>query len=342
MDRKSCHPRPRVLISRPLQPAVIDKLSQHCEVRVHPQDEAMPAELFAQAIRDVDGLMCNGQKVGKDILEAAPELRVIANLGVGYDNIDVETCTRRGILVTNTPDVVTQATADLAFALILGAARRVVEGDRYVREGCWSHWQWNAMWGADVYGKTLGLYGFGRIAQATARRGLGFSMRILYHARHRAAERIEKELVAEFVDFETLLRKSDFLSLHVPLTPETRHAFNGPRLALMKPTSYLINTARGPVVDEAALVQALQQGTIAGAGLDVLEDEPKVHPALLAMKNVTLLPHVGSATGETRLNMAMLAAENLLAALRGETPPNLVNPLALESGSRFANRSSPV
>jgi glyoxylate reductase len=342
MDRKSYHHRPRVLISRPLQSTVIDKISQHCEVRVHPLDEAMPVEMLAQAIRDVDGLMCVGQRVGKDILEAAAELRVISNVGVGYDNIDVEACTRRSVLVTNTPDVLTQATADLAFALIMGVARRVVEGDRYVREGCWSHWQWNAMWGADVYGKTLGLYGFGRIAQATARRGLGFSMRILYHARRRAAERIEKELVAEFVDCDTLLRKSDFLSLHVPLTPETRHALNETRLALMKPTAYLINTARGPVVDEAALVQALQRGTIAGAGLDVFEDEPKVHPALLTMKNVTLLPHVGSATGEARLGMAMLATENLLAALRGETPPNLVNPQALESGSRFANGCSPV
>jgi glyoxylate reductase len=340
MDRKSYNQRPRVLISRPIQRAVIDKISQHCEVRVHPLDEAMPAELLAQAIRDVDGLMCVGQRVGKDTLEAAAELRVIANVAVGYDNIDVETCTRRGILVTNTPDVLTEATADVAFALIMAAARRVVEGDRYVREGCWSHWQWNAMWGADLHRKTLGLYGFGRIAQAVARRGRGFSMRILYHARHRADERIEKELAAEFVDAEALLRESDFLSLHVPLTAETRHTVTGSRLALMKPTAYLINTARGPVVDEAALVQALQAGTIAGAGLDVFENEPQVSPALLTMQNVTLLPHIGSATGETRLRMATLATENLLAALRGETPPNLVNPQALPSRSGSANHSS--
>ncbi len=309
---------------------------------MHPLDEAMTAKLLAQAIRDVDGLMCVGQRVGQDILEVAAELRVIANVAVGYDNIDVETCTRRGILVTNTPDVLTEATADVAFALIMAVARRVVEGDRYVREGCWSSWQWNAMWGADLHGKTLGLYGFGRIAQAVARRGRGFSMRILYHARHRADERIEKELAAECVDGETLLRESDFLSLHVPLTPETRHAISGSRLALMKPTAYLINTARGPVVDEAALVQALQAGTIAGAGLDVFEDEPKVHPELLVMKNVTLLPHIGSATGETRLRMATLATKNLLPALRGETPPNLVNPQALESRSGSANPSSPI
>jgi len=342
MDRKSYNQRPRVLISRPIQQAVIDNISEHCEVRVHPLDEAMPAEVLTQAIRDVDGLMCVGQRVSKDILEAAAQLRVISNVAVGYDNIDVEICTRKGILVTNTPDVLTEATADVAFALIMAAARRVVEGDRYVREGCWSHWQWNAMWGADLHGKTLGLYGFGRIAQAVARRGRGFSMRILYLARHRADERIEKELAAEFVDGETLLRESDFLSLHVPLTLETRHAINESHLALMKPSAYLINTARGPVVDEAALVRALQAGTIAGAGLDVFENEPQVSPALLTMKNVTLLPHIGSATSETRLRMAMLATKNLLAALRGEIPPNLVNPQALQSGSGSANRSSRV
>jgi glyoxylate reductase len=213
--------------------------------------------------------------------------------------------------------------------LILAAARRVVEGDRYVREGRWSQWEWNALWGAEIHGKTLGLYGFGRIAQATARRGRGFSMRILYHARHRISDEIEKSLGAEFVDRNTLLRESDFLSLHVPLIPETRHAVSTPQLTLMKPTAYLINTARGPVVDEQALAQALQEGTIAGAGLDVFENEPKVHPALLTMNNVTLLPHVGSATDHTRLRMAMLASENLLAALRGERPAHLVNPNVL-------------
>jgi len=289
----------------------------------------MPVELLAEAVRDVDGLMCVGVRVSKDIIDGSSKLRVISNVAVGYDNIDVEACNGRGILVTNTPDVLTEATADLGFALILAAARRVVEGDRYVREGRWSQWQWNAMWGAEIHGKTLGLYGFGRIAQAIARRGRGFSMRILYHARHRVSDEIEKSLGAKFVDLDTMLRESDFLSLHVPLTPETRHAVSTPQLALMKPTAYLINTARGPVVDEQALVQALQAGTIAGAGLDVFENEPTVHPALLTMNNVTLLPHAGSATNDTRLRMAMLASENLLAALRGERPANLVNPQVL-------------
>jgi glyoxylate reductase len=321
--------RPKVLISRPIQQSVIDRIFEHCEVLVHPVDEPMPVELLAEAVRDVDGLMCVGVRVSKDIIDGSSKLRVISNVAVGYDNIDVEACNGRGILVTNTPDVLTEATADLGFALILAAARRVVEGDRYVREGRWSQWQWNAMWGAEIHGKTLGLYGFGRIAQALARRGRGFSMRILYHARHRVSDEIEKSLGAKFVDRNTMLRESDFLSLHVPLTPETRHAVSTPQLALMKPTAYLINTARGPVVDEQALVQALQAGTIAGAGLDVFENEPKVHPALLTMNNVTLLPHVGSATNDTRLRMAMLASENLLAALRGERPANLVNPQVL-------------
>jgi glyoxylate reductase len=289
----------------------------------------MPGDLLAEALRDVDGLMCVGVRVSKEIIDGSLKLRVISNVAVGYDNIDVDACNAKGILVTNTPDVLTEATADVAFALILAAARRVVEGDRYVREGRWSQWEWNALWGAEIHGKTLGLYGFGRIAQATARRGRGFSMRILYHARHRISDEIEKSLGAEFVDRNTLLRESDFLSLHVPLIPETRHAVSTPQLTLMKPTAYLINTARGPVVDEQALAQALQEGTIAGAGLDVFENEPKVHPALLTMNNVTLLPHVGSATDHTRLRMAMLASENLLAALRGERPAHLVNPNVL-------------
>ncbi len=330
MDRKSSRDseRPKVLITRPIQQSVIDKVSQHCDVQVHPVDEPMPPALLASAMRDVEGVMPAGVRISKEIIEAAPRLRVVSNIAVGYDNIDVEACNHRHILVTNTSDVLTEATADLAFALLLAAGRRVAEGDRYVRGGHWKQWQWNCLWGAEMYGKTLGLYGFGRIAQATARRARGFSMRILYHSRHRASANVENEFAAEFVDRETLLRQSDFLSLHVPLSPETRHAIGAPELALMKPSAFMINAARGPIVDEEALVQALQAGRLAGAGLDVFENEPRVHPALLAMDNVTLMPHVGSATAVTRLRMAMLASDNLLAALRGERPPNLVNPEA--------------
>lgn len=323
--------RPKVLITRPIQQSVIDHISQHCEVQVHPVDEPMPTDLLASAMCDVDGVMPTGVRISKEIIDAAPRLRVVSNIAVGYDNIDVEACNRRHILVTNTPDVLTEATADLTFALLLAVARRVVEGDRYVRSGHWKHWQWNCLWGSEMHGKTLGLYGFGRIAQATARRARGFSMRILYHARHRVSAEMEKEFAAEYVDREVLLRQSDFLSIHVPLTPETRHAIGAIELSKMKSDAFLINAARGPIVDEEALVQALQAGRLAGAGLDVFENEPQVHPALVSLGNVTLMPHVGSATADTRLRMATLASENLLAALRGERPKNLVNPEALSS-----------
>jgi lactate dehydrogenase-like 2-hydroxyacid dehydrogenase len=320
--------KPRVLITRPVPQAAIDEVSARCEVQVHMIDEPIPPEVLARAMRDVDAVMPCGLRVGWEAIENAAKLRVVANIGVGYDNIDVVACTRRRILVTNTPDVLTEATADLAFALTLAAARRVVEGDRFVRQEHWPHWQWNFLWGSEMHGKTLGLYGFGRIGRAAARRGRGFSMRILYHARHRAPANIESELAAQWVDRDTLMRESDFLSLHVPLTPETRQSIGRREFALMKPTAYVINTARGNIIEEQALVEALQAGKLAGAGLDVYEHEPKVHPALIAMNNVVLLPHIGSATAETRLRMALLASANLLAALDGRRPPNLVNPEA--------------
>jgi glyoxylate reductase len=229
-------------------------------------------------------------------------------------------------VVTNTPGVLTDTTADLAFALLMAVARRVVEGDRLVREGRWQRWQWGMLWGADIHHQTLGLYGFGRIGQAVARRGRGFEMRVIYHDVQRATAEIERELAAQFVDRETLLRESDFLSLHVPLTPETHHLIGARELSLMKPSAFLINTARGKVVDEEALVEALKSHRIAGAGLDVFEHEPHLHPELAKLENVVLLPHLGSATAATRLKMALLAVENLLAALAGRRPPNIVNP----------------
>ncbi len=318
--------KPAVFVTRPLPAPALELLAARCTMRFNPEDSPVPADQLAKACRDVEGLVVCGTRVPEEVIAQTSALRVVANVGVGYDHVDVAACTRRGILVTNTAGVLEETTADLAFSLLLAVARRIVEGDRYVREQRWKKWEWGLLWGADVHHKTLGLYGFGHIGQAMARRGRGFSMRVLYHSRRRVAEEIEKDLGAEYVDRETLLRRSDFVSLHVPLTPETYHLIGSPELRLMKPTAFLVNAARGPVVDEQALVAALQGHAIAGAGLDVFEREPQVHPDLLAMPNVALMPHVGSGTGETRLNMAMLAAENLLAALEGKRPPNLVNP----------------
>ncbi len=318
--------KPKVFVTRPLAPAVIEFLAAQCDVQVCPEDAPLPSPELAEACREIEGLLVVGTRINEEVLSQSPKLRVVANSGVGYDNIDVTACTRRRIVVTNTPGVLTETTADLAFALLMAVARRVVEGDRYVREGHWKEWSWGLLWGADVHHQTLGLYGFGRIGQAVARRGRGFSMRILYHARHRVPEAVERDLAAEYVDRETLLRQSDFLTLHVPLTQETRHLLGAQELGLMKSTAFLINTARGRVVDEEALVAALRARKIAGAGLDVFEQEPQVHPALATMENVVLMPHVGSASAETRFKMAMLAAENLLAGLDGRRPPNLVNP----------------
>lgn len=318
--------KPKVFVTRPLPAATLELLASRCEVHLYPEDTALePAEL-GEHCRDAEGLLVVGVRVNAEVLRQAPSLKVVANCGVGYDNIDVAACTARRIVVTNTPGVLTDTTADLAFALLMAVARRVAEGDRLVRDGRWARWQWGLLWGADVHGQTLGLYGFGRIGQAVAWRARGFAMRIIYHDVQRAPEAVERELGAQFVGRETLLRESDFLSLHVPLTPETEHLIGAHELSLMKPSAFLINTARGQVVEEEALIVALKSHTIAGAALDVFEQEPHVSPDLLKLDNVVLTPHVASATAATRLKMAMLAVENLLAALAGHRPPNAVNP----------------
>lgn len=320
--------KPKIFVTRPLPAAVLERLAARCELQVHPEDAPLKPGPLGEACREAEGLLTVGVRVNEEVLNQASRLRVVANCGVGYDNIDVAACTARRIMVTNTPGILTDTTADLAFALLMAAARRVVECDGFVREGRWERWEFGMLWGADVHHKTLGIYGFGRIGQALARRGVGFGMRILYHSRRRAPEDLEREIGAKFVDRETLLRESDFLSLHVPMTAEAHHAIGARELSLMKPTAFLINTARGKVVDEEALVAALESKKIAGAGLDVFEHEPHLHPKLPGLSNVVLMPHVGSATGETRFKMAMLAAENLLAALDGHRPPNIVNPEA--------------
>jgi glyoxylate reductase len=316
----------KIFITRPLPEAVTDLLSSHAEVRFNPEDAPMPMERLEEALRDADGLLVVSNRVSEETIRQASRLKVVSTPSVGYDNIDVAACTRRRIVVTNTTGVLEETTADLVFGVLLATARRLVEADRFARAGLWKYWQFNLLYGANVYQKTLGLIGFGNIGQATARRARGFQMRILYNTRRRAPEPVEKALEATYVDRETLLRESDFVSLHVPLTPETRHLIQAKDFDLMKPTAFLINTARGPVVDEEALVAALKAKKIAGAGLDVFEHEPRIHAELLTMENVVLIPHLGSATAETRFNMAMLAAKNLTEALAGRRPPNVINP----------------
>ncbi len=325
--------KPRVYITRPVGSEAINILATRCDVTCREQDLPLPPAELAEALREMDGLMIAGARLPAEVVAQASRLRAVSSVGVGYDNLDLAALTARRIPVTNLVGVVEETTADLAFALLLAAARRLPECDRYVREGQWRFWQWTLLWGADVFGKTLGLYGFGNIGQAVARRARGFNMRILYCSRRPAAEAIEQALGAQRVDRDTLFGESDFVSIHVALNPETRHSVGAAELARMKPSAYLINTARGPVVDEEALAEALQRHAIAGAGLDVFEQEPHVHPTLLGLPNVVLAPHVGSGTAETRARMARVAAQNLLDLLDGKRPRTLLNPEVFETAS---------
>lgn len=326
----------KVLVTGNLPDRVIPMLSTEHEVAVHELDSPMERSDLLARVSDKQGVLCMiTDRIDEELLERAPELTMIANCAVGYDNIDVEAATRRGILVSNTPGVLTDATADLTFALILAVARRVVEGDKRTRAGEFKFWAPFLFLGREVSGKTLGIIGLGSIGRAVAKRASGFNMKVLYHNRRRVDASVECELNAEYAELESLLSQSDFVSIHVPLTPKTHHLIARKELELMKSDAFLINVARGPVVDEKALAEALQNGDIAGAGLDVYENEPIVTPALLSLDNVTLLPHVGSATKETRAGMATLAVENLMAGLRGDIPPTCLN---YEQASR--NRGS--
>ncbi len=318
---------PKVLATRILPEAAVNILRQHCELEVHSETVPLSKAQLIAKLSDKAGLVCQlTQVVDAEVLAAALQLRVVANVAVGYDNIDVAVATSRRIAVTNTPGVLDETVADFTWALLLAAARRVVEADQFVRSGAWRGWDLHLLLGTDIHGKTLGIYGFGRIGRCVARRACGFAMRTLYCDPMPAPPEVEQELKAQRVDRETLLREADFLSLHLPLTPQTYHCVSQPEFALMKPTAILVNIARGPIVDEAALVEALEQGKLAGAALDVFEDEPRVQPKLLTMKNVVLAPHLGSAAVETRTRMAVMAAENAVAVLKGERPPNIVNP----------------
>jgi glyoxylate reductase len=316
-----------VLVTRKLPDAPMERLREACDVDVWEGDEAIPREeLLARLAGKVGAVTLLTEKVDEEFLEAGSELVIVANYAVGFDNIDLEACSRRGVLASNTPEVLTETTADLAWSLLLAAARRIAEGDRFLRGRRPWIWSPEMMLGQDVHHKTIGIVGFGRIGQAVARRALGFGMRPIYYDVVRPPREVERELGAEFRDFGDLLAQADFISVHVALTPETRHLFGMDEFRKMKPTAVIVNSSRGPVVNEAELAWALREGEIFAAGLDVFEREPEVHPDLLELENAVIVPHLGSATVETRDAMGMLAVDNLLAALEGRRPPTVLNP----------------
>jgi glyoxylate reductase len=324
--------KPKVLATRPLFPAAQEILNAACDTEYWTKPESISKDELLRRLKDKEGLVCLlTEKVNLELLSAAPKLRIAANVAVGFDNIDVAACTKRGVVATNTPGVLDETTADFAWTLMMAVGRRLIEGDTLARSGNWKGWDLDQLVGTDVWGKTLGIVGFGRIGKAMARRALGFQMKVIYADAVRAPEPVEKELRAEYRGMASLLAESDFVSVHVPLLPETRGMFDAPRFFKMKPTAYLINTSRGAVVDEAALVHALESGKIAGAALDVFENEPFIHPGL-KRPNVVMAPHIASASIETRTKMACMAAENVVAMFKGQRPPNMLNPEVLKAG----------
>ena len=319
----------KVLVTRRLPDKAMRLLYETCEVELNPYDRVMTEDEIIQGVSDKQGLLCLlTDTVNAAIMDAGKNLEIISNYAVGFNNIDVKAATERRILVTNTPGVLTETTADLAWALLMATARRIVEADGFMRRGDYKGWGPMLLLGGDVYGKTLGLVGMGRIGCAMARRAIGFNMRVLYYDVNRLSEDEERDLNLEYADFDEVLKESDFVSLHVPLVPSTKHLIGARELSLMKPTSYLINTSRGPVVDEKALVEALRFRRIAGAGLDVYENEPMMAPGLAQLDNAVLLPHIASASVDTRTKMGTMAVSNLIAGLAGKLPPNCVNPEA--------------
>jgi glyoxylate reductase len=323
--------RPRIFVTRRIPEAGLTRLRAGFDVVVNPDDRPLTTEELHRGIADADaviGLLTD--RIDAAFFDAAPNLKGYANYAVGYDNIDVAEATRRGIPVSNTPDVLTMATAELAWALLFAVARRVVETDAVMRSGAWTGWGPLQFIGADVSGRTLGIVGAGRIGTAMARMSSGFGMRVLYTSSSSRNEELERDLGARRVDFDALLRESDFISIHTPLRPSTRHLFNADAFRRMKNTAILINTGRGPVIKEDDLVAALRSGEIGGAGLDVYETEPRMAEGLKDCPNTVLLPHIGSATHSTRDNMALLAAENIEAMLAGTKPPTILNPEVLK------------
>ncbi|WZL74306.1 D-glycerate dehydrogenase [Clostridiaceae bacterium 35-E11] len=322
--------KPKIYVTRDLPGDAISFLRKYCEVEVNMEDRTLTKEELLHNIQEKDGVLCQLLDVlNEEVLEQAKHVKVFANCAVGYNNIDVDAATQRGILITNTPGVLDDATADLTWALLFAAARKVPSAERYIKEGKFTNWSPNLFLGRDITGKTLGVIGAGRIGQNFARKAKAFGMKVYYYNRNRNRG-FEEETGAIYASKEELLRIADFVTLHVPLTEETHHFIGEKEFEMMKKTAILINVARGPVVDEKALVNALETGQIGGAGLDVFENEPKVESALLDMENVVVTPHIGSGTIEARSNMAMMAAKNVLAGARGELPPNCLNPEALK------------
>ena len=322
----------RVLVARAVFPEVIERLRSHFDVEDNPADHIhTPVELIGKLQGKQGALTTGSERIDAGLLAACPDLRVVANMAVGYNNFDIAACTARGVLATNTPDVLTETTADFAFALMMAAARRLTESEHFLRRGQWTRWSYDMLTGSDVHGATLGILGMGRIGQAIARRGaLGFGMRVLYHNRNRLAPELEAPLGARFVDKSALLREADHLVLVLPYSAQSHHAIGAAELALMKTSATLTNVARGGIVDDAALAVALRERRIAAAALDVFEGEPVVHPDLLSLPNVVLTPHIASASVSTRRAMADLAADNLIAALTGGTPPTPINAADLQ------------
>ena len=319
--------KPSILVARAVFPEVLDKLAQHFTVESNTEDRDWAGDELVQRLKDKAGaLTTGGQRIDAPLLAACPQLRIVANMAVGYNNFDLAAMTAAGVQGTNTPDVLTETTADFGFALLMATARRITESEHFLRAGLWTQWRYDMFAGAEVHGSRLGIIGMGRIGQGIARRGAhGFGMEVVYHNRSRLAPQLEVECKARYVTKEELLRTADHVVLVLPYTAESHHTIGAPELALMKPTATLINIARGGIVDDIALAVALRERRIAAAGLDVFEGEPQVHPGLLELPNVVLTPHIASATVGTRLAMAHLAADNLIAFFDGRGPLTPVN-----------------
>jgi lactate dehydrogenase-like 2-hydroxyacid dehydrogenase len=320
----------KILVTRATFDDVVDKLRERFDVEDNQKDDTpWGAEELRRRLADKDGVLPTGSdRIDAALLDAAPHLKAVCNIAVGYNNIDVAACNERGIVATNTPGVLDETTADTTWVLLMAAARRITEAERWVRAGNWKGWKNDQFLGVDVHHATLGIVGMGRIGQAIAQRAKGFSMRVIYHNRKRLSAKIERATGARYVSLEKLLKDADFVSLNMPYSPSSHHLIGAAQLALMKRTAVLVNAARGGVVDDTALIAALKERRIAGAGLDVFEGEPRFNPGFLELDNVALAPHIGSATRATRTAMALLAAKNLTAALSGKRPPNLLNPEA--------------